>query len=203
MVVFDAAVLTLLLWEGSDAPLDPATQKPVTDAKKRLDHLVHTLQKTKSKILIPTPVLAEVLVEAGAGGSKYVKILQKSAVFEIKDFDALAAIELAEMTRVAIKKGDKKSGEIASWQKIKLDRQIAAIAKVAGAKTLYTDDRALRRFASAAGMQVIGVHELSLPPQDAQLSMHLEVKQQEPEDATEIEEAETEQDSGEEGAPLA
>ena len=71
---------------------------------------------------------------------RYVERLQRAAVFEVRPFDTLAAIELAQMTREAIASGDKKLGEGAPYQKIKLDRQIAAIAKVAGARALYTDD---------------------------------------------------------------
>jgi predicted nucleic acid-binding protein len=62
-------------------------------------------------------------------------------------FDTRAAIELAVMTRNAIDQGDKRGGVDAPWNKVKFDRQIVAIAKVAGATTIYSDDLQLRTFA--------------------------------------------------------
>lgn len=159
----DAATLTLVLWESADSPIDPQTRKPVTRAKDRINLLIQTLQAAKERILIPTPVLAEVLVQSGPSGIQYVQRLQRSSVFEIAGFDMRAAVELAEMTRQAIATGEKKLGEQAPWQKIKLDRQIVAIARVAGARVLYTDDGPLGRFAQRHKLIVVPLHHLPLP----------------------------------------
>jgi hypothetical protein len=132
---------------------------------------IQGLHKAKQKIIIPTPALSEVLVRAGANGLRYVDTLQKAAVFDIRDFDKLAAVELALITIEAIKTGDKKSGSEEPWQKIKLDRQIVAICKVAKVSTLYATDRSLANFARLAGVDVVGVHELPLPPEPPQLTM--------------------------------
>lgn len=169
----DATVLTLLLNEAADSPPDPVTGKPVEKTRDRVSFLVETLQKQKQKIVIPTPVLAEVLVASGTSGLRYIELLQKAAVFEIRDFDKLAAIELALMTQEALDagKGTKKGSSSEPWQKIKLDRQIVAVCKVAGVSLLYASDRSLSNFAKQAGMQVIGVHELPLPPTQPQLTM--------------------------------
>jgi hypothetical protein len=99
-------------------------------------------------------------------GLRYVAILQKGTVFKIEPFDTRAAIELAEMNKSHLAAGDKKGGIDAPWQKIKLDRQIAAIAKVAGAKILYTNDSGLKTTAESVGIKVIGVHELPAPASD-------------------------------------
>lgn len=170
----DATVLTLLLNENSDSPPDPNTGKPVEKTRDRVNYLIETLQKQKQKIIIPTPVLAEVLVQSGMTGLRYVEVLQRATVFEIKDFDKLAAVELAMMTSSALSagKGKKKGSSSEPWQKIKLDRQIVAICKVAGVSTLYASDRSLSNFAREAGMQVVGVHELDLPPEPAQLTLN-------------------------------
>ena len=92
MVGVDATVLTLLLNEKADSPPDPATGKPVQKTKERVAFLVQTLHKAKQKLIIPTPVLSEVLVRTGIEGLQYVELLQRSSVFEIKDFDKLAAV---------------------------------------------------------------------------------------------------------------
>lgn len=162
MVVFDSAVLTLLLWDLARPPLDPTTGKLVERCKERMELLVSALHKTKQTILIPTPVISEVLTVSGAG-LRYLAILQKTAVFRIEAFDTRAAIELAEMNKVHLAAGDKKAGIDAPWQKIKIDRQIVSIARVAGAKTLYTNDGSLKATAESVGFKVIGVHELPLP----------------------------------------
>jgi predicted nucleic acid-binding protein len=167
----DASVLTLLLYPDSDSPFDPATQKPVVRAKDRVELLIADLQKANKKIVIPTPVLSEVLVKTGSSGLQYVKIMQRSEVFDIRSFDQIAAIELAEMTRRAEATGNKREGSVEPYQKIKLDRQIVAICKIAGVQTLYACDRGLRTFAQKAGLKVIGVHELPLPPEPPQLDM--------------------------------
>jgi predicted nucleic acid-binding protein len=162
MAVFDSAVLTLLLWDQAKPPQDPTTGKPVERCKERMELLVEVLHKTKQTILIPTPVISEVLTVSSAS-LRYIAILQKTAVFRIEPFDTRAAIELAEMNKVFLAAGDKKAGIDAPWQKIKIDRQIISVARVAGAKTLYTNDGSLRATAESVGFKVIGVHELPLP----------------------------------------
>lgn len=171
MVVFDSAVLTLLLWDRARPPVDPETNKPVDQCKERMEFLVSRLHKDRDTIVIPTPVLSEVLVVVGSDGLEYVFALQKTAVFRIEPFDTRAAIELAEINRSAMKSGHKKSGISAPWARIKLDRQIVAIAKVAGAHTIYTDDLDLGTFAKMAGLHVIGVRELDLPPENRQADL--------------------------------
>jgi hypothetical protein len=179
MIGVDATVLTLVLNEKADSPPDPTTGKPVERVKDRVDFWVQSLHKAKQKIIIPTPALSEVLVRAGLGGLRYVDILQKAAVFDLRDFDKLAAVELALLTQQAIKAGDKKAGSKEPWQKIKLDRQIVAICKVARVSTLYATDPSLASFAKMAGMNVVGVHELPLPAESPQLTLDKWLAEQE------------------------
>jgi hypothetical protein len=49
-----------------------------------------------------------------------------------------------------IDEGDKRGGSPDTWQKVKFDRQIAAIAIVEGDRTLYTNDGSLRNLAPKA-----------------------------------------------------
>lgn len=171
MIGIDATVLTLVLNDRADSPPDPATGKPVERVKERVDFWVQSLHKAKQKIIIPTPALSEVLVRAGLGGLRYVDLLQKSSVFDIRDFDKLAAVELALLTQAAMATVDKKAGSKDPWQKIKIDRQIVSICKVARVSTMYASDVSLANFAKAAGMNVIGVHELPLPPTSPQRTL--------------------------------
>jgi predicted nucleic acid-binding protein len=164
MAGLDASVLTLILNPDAKSPPDPTTEKPISKAKERVDYLLATLQQTNKRIVIPTPVLSEVLVRAGKEGLKYIETIRKSEHFAVKPFDEISAIELAEMNRRAIADGNKTAKTEAPYQKIKVDRQIVAICKIAGVQTLYACDKPLTNYARLAGLNVIGLHELPLPP---------------------------------------
>ena len=184
MVLFDTNTLLLLLDPTLPTPVDKATGDRVTDVGRRINHLVSSLQESRTKIIIPTPALAEVLTRAERAGADYFTKLSRSSAFKIESFEIRAAIELARMTAVAIARGDKREGISATWNEIKFDRQIVAIAKVANVSTIYSDDQNLGTFAKAQGIQVITIGELPLPPEDTQLAFAWDVlhEDEEPED---------------------
>ena len=72
------------------------------------------------------------------------------------------------MTRDAMAAGNKQGGAQGTWAKVKYDRQIVATAKVEAADTIYSDDNDVQKLAAQAGLAVIGVAELPLPPEMAQ-----------------------------------
>ncbi len=163
MVVFDTTVLLPVLWPGVPVPNHPQTGQPVERFRDRIDCLVAHLEQSRTKIIIPTPVLSEILVRAGAAGPEYLAQINAHAAFRIVAFDERAAVEVATMTKKAIDAGDKRGGVDATWNKIKYDRQIVAIAKVEGAAALYSDDPGVRAFGNGVGLTVIGSWELPLP----------------------------------------
>lgn len=169
MVVVDATILLLMLRPETPIPADPKgvqIDRPV----ERIAAFVNSLQKSRTKIIIPAPALSEILVRAGAAASQeIVERLQKFSVFQIEPFDARAAIEVAAMTRDAIGRGRKKENPDATWAKLKYDRQIVAIAKVVGATAIYSDDGDVRTIAAEANIPVIGIADLPLPAQSAQM----------------------------------
>jgi predicted nucleic acid-binding protein len=181
MVVLDATTLLYLLDPDAKAPTDPETGQPVAHVRERVEHLVSTLEKERQKVVVPTPVLSELLVRAGAAGPEYLETLNRSARFLIADFDQRAAVEVAAATREAIDAGDKRGGSASSWAKIKFDRQIIAIARVAGASTIYSDDGDIARFAKGSGIAVVRIKHLPLPPEDAQMKLSLHETGDEPE----------------------
>jgi predicted nucleic acid-binding protein len=171
MVVIDATTLLLMLRPDTPVPAGP-DGVPVEKPKERIDYLVQQLSSAKTQIIIPTPALSEALVSAGAAASQQiVEHLQKYQVFRIEPFDTKAAIEVAAMTRKAKAGGDKRGGVSASWAKVKYDRQIVAIAKVSGATTIYSDDEDVATLSRVENIEVMGVADLPLPPEDAQLKM--------------------------------
>jgi len=173
MVVIDATMLLLLLRPGTPVPAGPGgfhVDKP----KERIEHLVKQLDRDKTKIIVPTPALSEAMVRAGAAASQQIiEYLQKYSVFRIEPFDTRAAIEVAAMTRDAIAKGKKRGDSAATYAKVKYDRQIIAIARVSGASAIYSDDGDIRALAKETKIEVIGIADLPLPPEDAQLPLPL------------------------------
>lgn len=171
MVAFDATALMLFLEPAARPPLHPDSKEPITSAHARMRHLAATLEKERARIIIPTPALSEILVRAGTAGPQYLEILGKSAVFRIASFDQRAAIELAALAAADIANGDKRGGAEGIHSKIKYDRQIVAIAKVEGARIVYSDDKNVRNFGTRSGLAVVGCHELPLPEGDRQMSL--------------------------------
>jgi predicted nucleic acid-binding protein len=167
VVAVDATMFMLMLRPETPIRTGPKGV-PIPDAKERIEKLVADLGKARTKIVIPTPALSEALVRAGAAASQaIVDGLQRHAVFQVQPFDARAAIELAAMTRDAVAKGRKKDEKI-TWAKLKFDRQIVAIAKVVGATTIYSDDKDMRAIGREAKIEVVGIADLSAPPESRQ-----------------------------------
>jgi hypothetical protein len=68
IAVIDTSVLTFLFDEHSPIPIDESTGAVVTKVKIRLEYLIFRLAQDKVKIIVPTPTLAEILVNAGTAG---------------------------------------------------------------------------------------------------------------------------------------
>lgn len=163
MVLFDTTFLSLLLHPEAKPPLG-SDGNPVSRCKDRIENLIQSLSDRKTKIIIPTPVLSEILVLSGKSGPDYLNAINERACFEIKSFDQKAAIEAATQIRDAMSGGDKKGAAGGTWAKAKFDRQIVAIAKVEGVQTIYSDDKDVEAFAKAVGIEVKTVEQLDLPP---------------------------------------
>jgi len=171
MVVFDSNMLLLLIRPDAGVPKD-AKGNPISHAKERIDGLVEQLARDKTKIVIPTPVLAEVLVRSTPEArAEYVERFRRSAAFRIEPFDERAAIEVAAMERKAHDAGDKKGGSEQTWAKVKYDRQIVGTAKVMGAPVIYTDDGNLAKCAFANGLRTIGLGSVEIPSASAQMPL--------------------------------
>ena len=183
MVVIDATIL--MLFFRPDVPVPTGKGGARIDLpKERIEHLIQQLEKARTKIIVPTPVLSEILVRAGpAASQEIVEKLNRFAVFRIESFDAKAAIEVAAMTRGALASTGKKRGDATGpWAKIKYDRQIVAIAKVTRATTIYSDDDDIRTIATVENIPVVGLAELPLPDEARQgdLFKHQEVEREPP-----------------------
>ena len=168
MVVIDATMLMLFFRPDIPVPAGRGGAR-ISLPKERVEHLIQKLEKARTKIIVPTPVLSEILVRAGQKESQeIVERLNKLAVFRVESFDARAAIEVAAMTRTALDGGNKRGKATGPWAKIKYDRQIVAIAKVSRASMIYSDDEDIRSIATKEDIPVMGLEDLPLPDEARQ-----------------------------------
>lgn len=173
LVGFDSTFLSYLPHPEARAPIDPTTNLPTSHVKERAQGLVKQLQKERHRIIIPAPVTAELLTVIGPGSSEYLQIINRSRVFESRPFDDAAAIELAFLNRDVFFREDRRNRTDVK-EKVKFDRQIAAICKVAGCKRLYTDDGSLGNRARLCGMDTLRIYEIPIPEESKQLKLALE-----------------------------
>lgn len=177
MVVFDTSVLLLALDPSTKPPLDPETDGPLHRAGERIEHLIDTLSTDKQTIIIPTPVLSEVLVYAGAAGPKWLRYFNTTSVFRVVPFDQKAALEAALSIRSSLERGGLRvdaSDPTVTRGKVKFDRQIVAIAKAEGADMIYSDDADIIKYAKDTNIRTSQTASLDLPPEDPQHKLNFE-----------------------------
>jgi len=95
------------------------------DKRAALDFLVTELSKARTRILIPSPCLTELLIRAGTAKDKYVQKLGSSSAFDIIPYDRRAATECALLLEEA---WDSKTQKAVSRTKFKFDWMIVACA---------------------------------------------------------------------------
>lgn len=172
MVVVDSTILLLLLNPDAGSPLDEHG-KPIEFAKERIDGLVTELESTGEQIVLPTPVLSEVLVRA-PNESEIIAEINRQRVFKVESFDTRAAVEVAIMARAEWREGARsRRPPEETIAKLKYDRQIIAIAKVVQARIIYSDDRTLRAVGERVGLTVRGLAEIPVPIDKLQQELDL------------------------------
>jgi predicted nucleic acid-binding protein len=148
-VVFDATVL-----------VDFFNPKLTGDRRAKLDDLVGTLEKTKTKIVIPTPALTEVLIRAGKAREEIHNTLTRKSAFEVAPFDVKAAMECSLMLEEAWSSAEKRA---ITKTKFKFDWQIVAIAATRRVSAIYSDDGDVAKAAARTGIRVVQIDDLALP----------------------------------------
>lgn len=145
------------------------------DDRARIDHFLANAERSKARIVVPMPAVAEYLVGADAAGIESFNKLERKAHILVAPFDRAAAFECALLDRAALGGGNKKDEIDAPWQKIKVDRQIIAIGKAHGATLVISHDDSVRRNALRVGITATTVQELELPPSARQTKLNLVV----------------------------
>lgn len=159
------------------------------DDRARLDELVAQVDKVKGQIVIPMPALAEFLAGAEQAGLEYLDRLERKAYIEVAPFDRKAATECALLEAAAYGRAThaasngksaaaaKKDGVNGTRQKVKVDRQIVAIAKACGARVIISADDGVRAAALRAGVKHMTIQDLPLPDTVRQHKLPLETRQ--------------------------
>lgn len=148
-----------------------STLKADSPNKARLDALFEQIGTARGVVLVPTPALAEFLTKTNDATTDWLAGMERKAAFRIVPFDRRAAFECALLDKAAIGTGDKKAGRTDSWQKIKIDRQLVAVARANNATHLVSDDEKLRGTARGAGLEALAVAELLLPDHAKQTAL--------------------------------
>lgn len=169
MVVADTATLLFILQPDAPAPLGDDGHQ-IEKCRERVELLLKNLSEAGVRVVVPTPVLAELMVSVGPGKVQLLGEINTSAAFSVVPFDQIAAIECACLNDPTMAK---KLGPKDTKAKVKFDRQILAIAKVAGVHTLYTDDKRLIARAAANGLKAVRMQDLPLPPEPPQRELEL------------------------------
>lgn len=169
MVVADTATLLFILQPDANAPLGDDGD-PIPKCRERVELLLQNLSEAGVRVVVPTPVLAELMVSVGPGKAQLLGAINQSAAFSVVAFDQIAAIECACLNDPTM---GKKLGAKDTKAKVKFDRQILSIAKVVGAHTLYTDDKKLIARATANGLNTVRMQDLPLPPEPPQRELEL------------------------------
>lgn len=147
---------------------------PDGDDKIRLNHLLEEIDKRRGKVIIPTPAIAEYLVKADQAALEFVGALDRRACIKMADFDLAAAFEAAQMDAASLWRGDKKDGSSEAWQRVKIDRQIVAIAKANGAKLIVSNDKGVCTCAARVGLKGLRIDELAFPDAARQRTLQID-----------------------------
>src|SRR3954462_516812 len=153
-IAIDATTLSVML--------NPKSRLPVDYARERITGFIARAEKERRRLIIPAPAVAELLTAIGPTSADYIRVINRKAVFEVRAFDEVAAVELAFLNRDVFASLDKKN-KLERWQKIKVDRQIIAIARVADCEQILTEDEALGNRARLCEIEPLRVADLPIP----------------------------------------
>ena len=159
MVGFDTTFLTWLFVKTAKHKL--------SDASERVGFLLSELSARGDQIIVPTPAMSELLMKTGKGSQKVLEQITGNPRFVVASFDLRAAIELSLFSDAALTKNQKKVGVVATWAKMKFDRQIVAICKVEKASCIYSDDEDVYNVGHRERIPVYRVEDIQIPSKSA------------------------------------
>lgn len=163
--LFDTTFIALLTDDITPAP--PPPPGTTDTARERLSYLLETLDDERVDLVVPTPVLAELLSFGRVEIEPAYAVVKGLSRIRIEGFGERAALECALMLRSTGRNSGPKA-------KVKFDHQIVAIAKVVGADTVYSDDGDVQKLCQRENLPCLGVWDLPPRPVSPQTSMNFE-----------------------------
>lgn len=159
VIVLDSTFLILAL-----DPDPKGSAYGVDHPRERVQQMLETMENDSEIATIPAPVLAEFLTGVTEPDwMLHIKAIKSSAVMRVEPFAERAAIECARLGVTDDAAGIR--GGTEPYQKVKVDRQIIAVAKAADARAIATHDEGLANVAERHGIEVIRLSDLELPPE--------------------------------------
>ena len=117
--------------------------------------LITNIDDTKQRIVIPTPVMAEVLSAQDRSVKDSYLTLHRDSFFTIAPLDEPAAAEAANITRRIRPLGTITQNRANNGrQEVKVDILIIAIALVNGARVIYSTDPHFKTIAERANLNI-------------------------------------------------
>jgi len=173
VVLFDTNFILAFFNEIKDPIIDKASRDPIEYIDQRVVALVERLQKEQNTIGIPTPALAEYGIRSGRSTQEIFKIISQSPRIEVLPFDQKAALECAIMARAGYEKKNKRydANPNAVYQKLKIDRQIVAIAKACCVTDVYSHDSDVRILCGYHGIPCHNFLDLPIPDSARQMEL--------------------------------
>jgi predicted nucleic acid-binding protein len=169
-VVLDTSVLIFLVYPTASAPQDPATGKPVQHCQERIEGLLEDLDQGDTELIVPTPVLSELLILAGSRQVEILAAVTNKKSVRVADFNQMAAVENAALRR---KKELTKKKRSETKKEVSFDLQIVAIARVAQADRVLTDDEGVIARCKLAGIETMGIADIPIPASRRQITLEL------------------------------
>jgi hypothetical protein len=81
MVLADATFMLLLIRPGSSVPGD-GKGVPPDRVQERIEFLIHKLENENIRVLVPTPVLSEILIKSKSGAAALIEKLSNTKGLE-------------------------------------------------------------------------------------------------------------------------
>ncbi|WP_097084071.1 MULTISPECIES: type II toxin-antitoxin system VapC family toxin [unclassified Pseudomonas] len=162
-IVIDTNVLVQIMQNESSTDLHhPETGEVVDRLFERAAALVEHVDTVGGLVVLPAPVLSEYLFGvARQSFQSHIDVINSVKSIEVAPFDQLAAIECAMLVSDA---EQKEMDPDATKAKLRVDRQILAIAVAAGVSEIWTHDKGLMKKAKSVGLSVKCLADIGPPP---------------------------------------
>jgi len=158
-VIFDTNFLTYFSDSNGSYAFEPEDENDLLD--ERFDYLLERLSAADAEIIIPAPVLAEVLSAKHKNQGTIIDLINEADNMNIIAFDARQSIEFGYLFRNTNRDSDH------SRNAFKFDLLILACAKVHGVSVIYTADKQLRRKAERMEIQAYSFQDLERIPSNS------------------------------------